>query len=187
MHLNSPSTQQAFSALLYFCYIPFLLETCTRLAYPQKGGKADPSNYRPIAVTSLNSKTMENIVTKQLLAFLKTNSLLSNHQYDFRKARSTGDLLASAIHVWSSVQESYRESRVISLDISKAFDSVWHKGLLTKLPMFGLHPILITWIASYLSGRLIAIRIDGFISRPSILPLNKWPTFLYMLQHIFFC
>ena len=80
---------------------------------PKKGDKSDPSNYRPIAITSLISTTMETIITKQLLAFLETNSLFSDHQYGFRQARSTGDLLAYAVH------ESYDESRVISLDISK--------------------------------------------------------------------
>jgi len=40
---------------------------------------------------------------------------------------------------------------VISLDISKAFDRVWHKGLLAKLPMFGLQHTLIKWVSSFLS------------------------------------
>ena len=55
---------------------------------------------------------------------------------------------------------------MISIDISKAFDRVWHRGLLAKLPMFGLHPTFITWIASFLSGRSIVIRVDGFLSMP---------------------
>ena len=133
---------------------------------PQKEEKSEPSNYRPIAIASLISKTIKTIITKQLLAFLKTNSLLSGHQYGFRQARSTGDLLAYVVHAWSSTLESYGESRVISFDLSKAFDRVWHKSLLAKLPMFGLHPTLITWIASFLSGRSIVIRVDGFLSRP---------------------
>ena len=107
---------------------------------------------------------METIVTKQLLTFLETNNLLSDHQYGFQKARSTGDLLAYAVHVWSSALESCGESRVISLDISKAFDRVWHNGLLAKLPMFGLHHNLIKWIGSFLSDRSIAVRVDGFLS-----------------------
>ena len=90
----------------------------------RKGDKSDPLNYRPIAITSLISKTMETIITKQLLAYLETNSLLSHHQYGFRQARSTGDLLAYAVRAWSSVLESYGESRVTSLDISKACDRV---------------------------------------------------------------
>ena len=131
---------------------------------PKKGDKSDPSKYCPIAITSLISKTMETIITKQLFAFLETNNVLSYHQYGFRQARSTGDLLAYAVHVWSFALESNGESRVISLDISKAFDRVWHKGLLDKLPMFGLHHTLIKWISSFLSDRSVAIRVDGYLS-----------------------
>ena len=104
------------------------------------------------------------LFSKQLLTFLETNNLLSDHQYGFRKATSTGDLRACAVHVWSSALESCGESRVISLDISKAFDRVWHKSLLAKLPMFGLHHTLIKWVGSFLSDRLIAVRVDGFLS-----------------------
>ena len=107
---------------------------------------------------------MDTIITKQLLTFLETNNLLSDHQHGFRKARSTGDLLAYAVHFWSSTLESCSESRVISLDISKAFDRVWHRGLLAKLPLFGLHHIILIWIGSFLSDRSIAVRVDGFLS-----------------------
>ena len=109
---------------------------------------------------------METIITKQLLAFLETNNLLSDHPYGFRQARSTGDLLAYAVHACSSALESYGESTVISLDISKAFYRVWHKDLLAKLPMFGLHHSLNRWISSFLSDRSIAIRVDGYLSNP---------------------
>ena len=123
--------------------------------YPQKGDKSDPSNYRLIAITSLISKTMETIITKQLLTFLNH---LSDHQYGLRQARSTGDLLAYAGYAF------YGESREIS--ISKAFDHAWHKGLLAILPMFVLHHSLITWISSFLSDRSIAIRFYGYLSKP---------------------
>ena len=55
---------------------------------------------------------------------------------------------------------------MISHHTSKAFDGVRHKGLLAKLPMFGQHNKLIIWIASFLSNRSIAIRVDGFFSEP---------------------
>ena len=122
------------------------------------------SDSRPIARTSLISKTMETIITKQLLTFLETNNLISDHQYGFRKARSPGDLLAYTVHVWSSALEYCGESRVTYFDISKAFDRVWHKGLLAKLPMFGLNQILINCIGSFLSDRSIAVRVEGFLS-----------------------
>ena len=107
---------------------------------------------------------MEIIITRQLLTFLESNNHFSHHQYGFRKARSTADLLADAVHVWSSALESSGESRVISLDISKAFDRVWHKGLLAKLPISGLYHTFIQLIGSFLSDRSIIIRMDGFLS-----------------------
>ena len=166
----APELAPALNKLFQLSYNLGIFPSSWKLAHvfpiSKKGDKSDPSNYRPIAITSLISKTMETIVTKQLLAFLETNNLLSDHQYGFRQARSTGDLLAYAVHAWSSALESYGESRVISLDISKAFDRVWHKGLLAKLPMFGLHHTLITWISSFLSDRSIAIRVDGYLSKP---------------------
>ena len=140
------------------------METSPRLSHPKKGDKSNPLNYLPIAITSLISKTIETIITKQLLTFLETSNLLSDHQYGFRKARSTGDLLANAVRVWSPALESSGESRRISLGISNAFDCVWHKGLLAKLPMFGLNQTLINWIGSFLSERSIAVRVDGFLS-----------------------
>ena len=85
---------------------------------PKKGDKSNPLNYRPIAITSLISKTIETIITKQLITFLESNKLFSDRQYSFRKARSTSDLLAYAVHVWSSALESSGQSRVISLSIS---------------------------------------------------------------------
>ena len=101
--------------------------------------------------------------TIQLLA---TNNPLSVHQYGFLQGRSIGDLLPYVVHAWSSALESYHETRVIYHDISNAFDGAWDIGPLAKLPMFGLHNNLIKWIASFLSDRSIAIRVDGFLTEP---------------------
>ena len=88
---------------------------------PKKGDKSDLSNYHPIAITSVIFKTMETIIAKQLPAFLEKNNLLSDHQYGFLQARSTGDLLTYAIHTWSSVLESYGMNRLIALDYKFIF------------------------------------------------------------------
>ena len=124
----TPELAPVLNKLFQLSYSVGIFPSSWKLAHvfpiPQKGDKSDPSNYRPIAITSLISKAMDTIITKQLLAFLETNNLLSDHQYGFRQARSTGDLLAYAVHTWSSALESYGESRVISLDISKAFDLI---------------------------------------------------------------
>ena len=109
---------------------------------------------------------METIITKQLHNIPERNNFLSDHQFGFRQARSTSDLLAHIVYDWSSALESYGESTVISLDINKIFDHVWHKGLPDKLSMFGLPHTLIKWIANFLSDRSFAIRVNGFLSEP---------------------
>ena len=53
---------------------------------------------------------------------------------------------------------------MISLDISKAFDCIWHKHLLFTLPILGLHHTSIKLIGNFLSNRLIAVRLDCFLS-----------------------
>ena len=91
-------------------------------------------------------------------------ALLSDHQYGFRKARSTGDLLSYLTHIWSSSLRDFGESFVVALDISKAFDRVWHKALLAKLPSFGFTPSLTKLIASFLSDHSISVVVDGTTS-----------------------
>ena len=73
--------------------------------------------------------------------------------------------LPYAFHALSAALIFRRDSRKISLDISRAFDRIWHKGLFVKLPMFALHHTVVTWIASFPSGNSIAVKVDGFLSR----------------------
>ena len=131
----------------------------------KKGDQSNPSNYRPIALTSSLSKIFETILNSHFLRYLERLSLLSDHQYDFRKARSTGDLLSCCTHLWSSSLRDYGETFVVALDISKAFDRVWHKSLLSKLPSFGFSPPLCFLISSFLENQSMAVVVERSISR----------------------
>ncbi|MEL7196638.1 MAG: reverse transcriptase family protein, partial [Bacteroidota bacterium] len=131
---------------------------------PKKGDHSNPSNYRPIALTSAIAKVFEFMLNSHFLEHLESHSLISDHQYGFRKARSTGDLLSYLTDIWSSSLRDFGESFVVALDISKAFDRVWHKALLAKLPSYGFTPSLTKLIASFLSSRSIAVVADGATS-----------------------
>src|ERR1700755_1075216 len=77
-----------------------------------------------------------------ILDHLESHSLLSDHQYGFRRSRSTGDILSYLTDLLSSALRDFGESCVVALDISKAFDRVWHASLLSKLTFFGFPPSL---------------------------------------------
>jgi len=138
---------------------------------PKKGDRSNPSNYRPIALTSSISKVFESLLNNHFLKHLETHSLLSDHQYGFRKARSTGDLLSYVTHIWATSLRDYGETYVVALDISKAFDRVWHKSLLSKLSSYGFPVSLCSLLHSYLSNRSISVIVDGSTS-PSY-PINS--------------
>ena len=141
---------------------------CCKLAHiqpiPKKGDKTSPSNYRPIALVSLLSKVMEKAINSQLLSILEKSKLLNDRQYGFRQGRSTGDLLAYVTHLWNSSIEKFGESHAVALDISKAFDRVWHNALLSKLPSYGLPSNFCQWVSSFLSNRFIRVMVDGNLS-----------------------
>ena len=144
--------------------VPCSWKTALVHPVPKKGDRSDPSNYRPIAITSLLSKVMERVINTKLLRYLEDHDLLSDRQYGFRHGRSTGDLLVYLTHRWSVAVESQGEALAVSLDVAKAFDRVWHGGLLSKLPSYGLPEGLCKWVASFLSGRSIKAVVDGSCS-----------------------
>ncbi|KAL7646845.1 UNVERIFIED_CONTAM: hypothetical protein RMT77_002101 [Armadillidium vulgare] len=128
---------------------------------PKKGDPSQPSNYRPISLTSVLSKVFESILNRKIWKHLNSSNLISDRQYGFRKKRSTGDLLSLLYDSWSSALRHFGESFAVALDISKAFDRVWRKALISKLPSFGIYPSLCDLLSDFLSGRSIAAVVDG--------------------------
>ncbi len=101
---------------------------------------------------------------------LSSFNLLSD-QYGFRKGRCTADLLAFLTDSWSSSFSRFGETFAVALDISKAFDRVWHKALLSKLLSYGFYPAICSSLSSFLSGRSIATVVDGHYSTSK--PINS--------------
>ncbi|RVE46780.1 hypothetical protein evm_008564 [Chilo suppressalis] len=132
---------------------------------PKKGDRSDPANYRPIAVTSVLCKVLEKVLNNHLTRYLEDHSLINDRQYGFRPKRSTGGLLAYLTHIWGGAIDKRGESLAISLDIAKAFDRVWHKSLLSKLPAYCLPAQFCSWVADFLHERRIRVLTDGSSSR----------------------
>ena len=156
--------------LFRLCLSTSTFPSCWKYAYiqpvPKKGDRSNPSNYRPIALISCLSKVFESILNKKILRHLTSLNLLSDRQYGFLPGRSTGDLLSLLTNSWSSSFDSFGETFAVALDISKAFDRVWHKALISKLPSYGFYPSLCSFLSSFLSGRSISAVVDGHCSSP---------------------
>ncbi|CAH2094107.1 unnamed protein product [Euphydryas editha] len=159
-----PVLTRLFALSYHTRQVPSSWKTAHVHPVPKKGDRSDPSNYRPIAITSLLSKVMERVINTKLLRYLEEHDLISDRQYGFRHGRSTGDLLVYLTHRWASAIESQGEALAVSLDMAKAFDRVWHRGLLSKLPSYGLPEGLCKWVASFLSSRCIRAVVDGCCS-----------------------
>ncbi len=117
---------------------------------PKKGDRSNPSSYRSIALLSCLSIAFETILNRKILKPLSTSNLFSDHRYWFRKGRSNGDLLAFLTNSGSFSLSRFGETFVIALDISKAFEGVWHKSFLSKQPSFSfIHLSVLSLLVSF--------------------------------------
>ena len=117
----------------------------------------------------LANLVMEFILNHKLMKYLEDNSLLNDRQYGFRKNRSTGDLMALMTETWNRSVHFFGEIKVVALDISKAFDRVWHQGLISKLKSYGVGNTFIRWLSDFLCNRSIRVVIDWINSNLYIL------------------
>ena len=160
----TPCLGKLFRLCLSTCTFPSSWKFALIQPVPKKGDRSQPSNYRPIALISCISKVFESILNRKIMKHLSSHNLLSDRQYGFRQGRSTGDLLTFLSDSWSSSFRDFGETFAVALDISKAFDRVWHKSLISKLPSYGFYPSLCAFISSFLSGRSIAAVVEGYRS-----------------------
>ena len=130
--------------------------------------KDDPSNYRPISLTSVTSKLLEKIVSNHLTKHLNDNNLLNDNQHGFRKKRSCETQLLDAIHDWSSTLESGSSVHIAFLDLSKAFDTVSHILLREKLKSLCLGDRNLKWIMNFLKARTQRVTLNGEFSNWSV-------------------
>ncbi|PFX24050.1 Nephrocystin-4 [Stylophora pistillata] len=127
----------------------------------KNGGKEYVSNYRPISLTSLVVKTLEKLVTRHIMAHLEDHDLLSPHQYGFRAGFSCTSQLIRLFHSWASALDKNKTSDVVFLDFEKAFDSVPHKHLISKLGRYGINGQILEWLGDFLQDRFQRVVLEG--------------------------
>ena len=122
------------------------------------------SNYRPISLLSVFSKIFERIMYSKLYSFLEKYNIIYKRQFGFREKHSTNHALANLIETIKSFLDNNFFVCGIFIDLKKAFDTVDHDILTTKLLHYGIRGKANSWLKSFLSDRKQYVSINGFES-----------------------
>ena len=126
------------------------------------GERSTAKTYRPVSLLSVVSKVFEKLVNNRIVDHLENGGLFSDFQYGFRSSRTTADLLTVVSDRIARAFNRSGDTRAVALDISKAFDRVWHAGLLHKLiKSYGISGQIFGLISSFLSNRRLRVVLDG--------------------------
>jgi Reverse transcriptase (RNA-dependent DNA polymerase)/Endonuclease-reverse transcriptase len=139
------------------------------ILFPKPGKPlSDPASYRPISLLSTLSKLLEKVALSRLQSHITTHDIMIDQQCGFRKGHSTTDQLLRVVNIISHGFNTNRSTGAVFLDVAKAFDRVWHSGLLTDLIHLNFPRPIIKFLHSYLSGRsfYVSVRDQHSTTRP---------------------
>ena len=119
------------------------------------------SSYRPISLTPVLLKIMERMIKNRFTYYLEKNNIINSYQSGFRKNRSTMDhLLRLETEAHNSIKNNHYTGAVF-MDLEKAYDLLWRKGLIYKLYKLGITGKFLKWTISFLKDRYCTVRIEN--------------------------
>ena len=149
---------------------PEILKISKTIPIFKKGSRLLVSNYRPISLLSNLNKILEKIVHSRIYSFLEDNQCLYSLQFGFRKKHSTNHAL---IEITESIRQALGNKKIacgVFDDLQKAFDTVNHDILVSKLEHYGIRGTANSWFSSYLKNRSQFVSILGFESSIKNIP-----------------
>ena len=158
-----------YNATLSSGYMPLPFKSAITILIPKKEDTRDPKNFRPIALLEILAKIYESIVYRRLKWYLEDNGLLDQSQFGFRAGRSTHHVINILLNYIQTNKRRGRNVILVSKDVEKAFDTVWHEGLIYKVfraPHLNLPTLTCKLIHSYLTNRSIKIKHANKLSTP---------------------
>ena len=129
------------------------------------GERSTAKNYRPVRLLSVVSKVFEKLVNNRIVDHIEKCGPFSDFQHGFRSSRSTADLVTVVSDRIARAFNRSGATAAVALDISKAFDRVWHTGLRHKLKLYGISGQIFGLISSFLCNRQLWVVLDGTSSQ----------------------
>ena len=166
LHIISAPISYSFSTLLNNMFEIGHFPEIWKIAnvtpiYKRSGVKNEKENFCPISILPTLSKVCESVVHERLLSHCTMNNIISDRQAAYMRGDSTMTQLLYIVHF---IRKNWGYSKIVQgafLDISSAFDKVWHNGLIAKLSQIGIDGSLATFFKSYLSNRKQCVIIEG--------------------------
>ena len=139
---------------------PFESEKGNIVPCYKKGDKQNLKNYRPISLFPICGKFFERLILNEMFSFFLANNLLAPNQSGLKPEDSCINQLLSVSHeIYSSFDERFEVS--ILLDISKAFDKVWHERIIFKLKQNGILDDVLNILSNFLKNRKQRVTLNG--------------------------
>jgi hypothetical protein len=132
----------------------------------KNGSKSNPSNYRPINLTSPIARLMEKMISESIRDSYKF--FFDNNQFGFLRGRSCVQSILYSQSLWEKALKGKLPVDVIYFDFKKAFDKINHTLLLAKLEQIGLDEKLQKWFSSFLSNRSCVVKVGNSLSNREI-------------------
>lgn len=125
----------------------------------------ESNSFRPISLISCVAKTMERMVNRRLMNHLEVNGILNQQQYAFRKGKRTTHYLADLYETIAEAAERGEHCEIVTLDISKAYDRVWHRHIMETVIDCDLGTNMNKFTNNFLQQRSARVSFSGVLSK----------------------
>ena len=166
-HCTLSTLASLYTSCLASGYFPRAWKEAIGVMIPKVG--KDPknvTNYRPISLLSALGKLFEKVIVRRMQLFLEERGFFNRYQRAYLEGKEAAEHIYCLGDEIRLAKDKGWITTAVSLDVEKAFDSVWHDGLRHKLSLIGMPRTLVRLLSSFLTERTIRVRVDRMLSDP---------------------